>query len=362
MPTLTATDIVKAIAKLPTTQDYNYIDESTTTKIIIENVVAPEGPIAIRRYNPNKGDGRADARRATISSALIWRVANAIRAGIPVNLDRVLGGSYNTRSALEALLAHTPQFYYCYPGRIESIAASTNIQRGHKHLMWQPDAPHKQGRIEEINTEIVISEVPTAEVVYEALVLPEAGEGSGFDFEMARRHALIQVALVKIGRQLGFRTWVAQNDKGIIYENQKLGEMEGVIVKLDDEKLLASYNEAIRAALLIDCIWFKNAKLMPAVIEIEHSTGVTSGLTRMQGFQQALPPYPTRWVIAAPDEDREKVMRECNRPQFQSLNAQFFPYSAIEELYSLCQRRKLKGVTDDFLDCFMEPCRTALAA
>ncbi len=228
--------------------------------------------------------------------------------------------------------------------------------------MWQPDAPHKQGRIEEINTEIVISEVPTAEVVYEALVLPEAGEGSGFDFEMARRHALIQVALVKIGRQLGFRTWVAQNDKGIIYENQKLGEMEGVIVKLDDEKLLASYNEAIRAALLIDCIWFKNAKLMPAVIEIEHSTGVTSGLTRMQGFQQALPPYPTRWVIAAPDEDREKVMRECNRPQFQSLNAQFFPYSAIEELYSLCQRRKLKGVTDDFLDCFMEPCRTALAA
>lgn len=293
---------------------------------------------------------------------MIWRVANGIRENVPINIDRVLGASYNTRSALEALLAHTPQFYYCYPGRLESIASSTKVQRGHKHLMWRPDAPHKPGVMQAIETEIVISEVPTSEAIYEALVLPEQEPEAGFDFEMARRHALIQVALVKIGQQLGFRTWVAQNDKGIVYENQKLGEMEGVIARLNDEKLLASYSDAIRAALLIDCIWFRNAKLMPAVIEIEHSTGVTSGLTRMQGFQQAIPPYPTRWVIAAPDEDREKVMKECNRPQFQSLNAQFFPYSAIEELYSLCQRRKIKGVTDDFLDCFMEPCRKALAA
>lgn len=176
------------------------------------------------------------------------------------------------------------------------------------------------------------------------------------DTEITRRHAQIQIALVKIGQQLGFRTWVAQNDKGIIYQNKKLGEMDGVIARLGDEKLLTAFSDAIHAARLIDCIWFKNSRLMPAVIEIEHSTGVTSGLARMQGFQQALPPFPTRWVIAAPDEDRSKVMSECNRPQFSSLDAQFFSYSAIEELYSLCQRRKLKGVTEEFLDCFMEPC------
>ena len=95
---------------------------------------------------------------------------------------------------------------------------------------------------------------------------------------------------------------------------------------------------------------------MPAVIEIEHSTGVRSGLTRMKTFQDVLPPFPTRWVIAAPDEDREKVMRECATPQFQSLNPLYFPYSAIEELYSLCQRRRIKGVTEEFLDCYMEVC------
>lgn len=164
----------------------------------------------------------------------------------------------------------------------------------------------------------------------------------------------IQIALVEIGKQLGFRTWVAQNDRGITYKEQTIAEMDSVIPRLEDEQLLGSFKEAQRAASLIDCIWFKNGRLMPAVIEIEHSTGVRSGLTRMKTFHDAFPPFPTRWVIAAPDEDREKVLRECNTPQFHGLNPLFFPYSAIEELYSLCQRRKIKGVTEEFLDCYME--------
>lgn len=347
-------DITKAIAKLPKNRAYNYIEKATTTKILIEDVQIPEGPITIKRYDPNKGQGQGSATKSTISKQMIRRFANAIHENVPINIDRVLGASYNTRSALEALLAHTPEFYFCYPGRIESSTASTKIQLGHKHLMWMPNNPHEQGVTREIKTDIVISEIPTAQVVYEALVLTEKEPEKGFDFEMARRHAMIQVALVKIGQQLGFRTWVAQNDKGILYENKRLGEMRGVIAKLGDERLLSAYPEAVRAALLIDCVWFRNAKFMPAVIEIEHSTGVTSGLARMHEFQQNMPAIQNvRWVIAAPDDDKDKVIKECNREQFKSLNAQFFPYSAVEELYSLCQRRKVKGVNDDFLDCFM---------
>jgi len=63
-----------------------------------------------------------------------------------------------------------------------------------------------------------------------------------------------------------------------------------VIVSLRDEKLLSAYIEASQAALMIDCIWFKNGKLMPAVMEVEHSTGVTSGLTRMKNFQDIFIP------------------------------------------------------------------------
>jgi len=132
--------------------------------------------------------------------------------------------------------------------------------------------------------------------------------------------------------------------------------MDGVLFRLEDVQLLAAFNDAVKAALFIDVIWFRNAKFMPAVIEIEHTTGVTSGLARMKNFQDRLPQFPSRWVIAAADEDRDRVMTECDKPQLRSLKAQFFPYSAVDELYSLCQRRKIRGVNDDFLDCFMEPC------
>lgn len=285
---------------------------------------------------------------------MIWRIANAFSPNQPINFDRILGGSYNTRSALEALLVHTPQYYICYPGRIENINETSIIRRGHKHVIWCPDAPHKNGILQQKDVDIVISEIPTSDAYYEALTLPDDPLASSIDIDIKRRHAQIQVALIMIGRQLGFRTWVAQNDRGITYNKKKIGEMDGVVASLKDEKLIEPYDGAIKAALLIDCVWFKNGRLMPAVIEIEHTTGITSGLSRMKGLQDVLPLFPTRYVIVAPDEEREKAIREINRPQFHSLNARYFPYSAVEELYALCQRRKIRGVTEDFLDCYME--------
>jgi type II restriction enzyme len=354
MQKLTASNLVAFINQLDKAATYNYLNPKNKGLIQIVEVELPEGPIRIRRWEPEKGEKQNGKKVEPISPELIWRIANAFTEGQPINFDRVLGGSYNTRSVLEALLAHTPQFYFCYPGRIETTGGNPTVKRGHKHIVWTPEKPHKKGITKEIKTEIVISEVPSIEVFYEALTLPTLGKATELDINVQRRHAQIQIALYFIGHQLNFRTWVAQNDKGIHYQNKKLGEFDGVIVSLKDEKLMSSYDDAIRAALLIDCIWFKNGKLMPAVMEVEHSTGVTSGLTRMKNFKDKFPPYPTRYVIVAPDEDRDKVYREANKPQFHDLNTRFFPYSAVEELYALCQKRKIKGVTEEFLDCYME--------
>lgn len=245
---------------------------------------------------------------------MLWRLANAIKPHQPINVDRILGASYNSRSVLESLLAHTPQFYYCYPGRIESINTKTNIQRGHKHIIWNPDCPHENGLSVLAETDVVISEIPALEVYYDSLVLPDPIEGVKLDIEIQRRHAQIQVALYFIGRQLGYKTWIAQNDKGILYQNKRLGEFDGIISRLEDEVLIKSHADAIKAALLIDCIWFKNGRLMPAVMEIEHSTGVTSGLTRMKHFKDKFPPFPTRFVVVASDNDRKKVIQESVKP------------------------------------------------
>lgn len=353
---ITASNIVNAIAKLPKDRAYDYVNPKSPTKILIDNVQMPEGPITIKRYRPSKGENPSTAKKVTISMRMIWRIANAINTGQPVNFDRVLGGSYNTRSALEALLAHTPEFYYSYPGRIEVINSSTKIKKGHKHLIWRPDDPHQKGLIEEAEAGMVISELPTS-AVYEALILPAPPEpGKKIDIEVQRRHAQIQVALILIGQKLKFRIWVAQNDKGIIYNGVRIGEMTSVVPALEDERILQAYEKARKAAMLIDCIWFQNERFMPAVFEIEHTTGVRSGLVRMKGLQDAIPPIQTRWVIVAPDEARDKVLKEANMEQFSSLDAQFLPYSGVEELYSLAQRNRLMGVSDKFLDGFIEPC------
>jgi type II restriction enzyme len=347
---ITVANLIKSIDFLPKGQYYDYLS-TAKTRVKVVSVEKPEGPIKISRYSSAKGE--LSGKIETISPAMLWRVANAIKPGIPINFDRVLGASYNTRSALESLLAHSPEFYYCYPGRVESSSGKPKISKGHKHLLWLPERPHKNGVSFLEKTEFVVSEIPSVSAVYEALVLPEK-QDVGLDIEMQRRHAQIQIALFKIGKNLGFRTHIAKNDHSIVYDNKKLGEMDGVVQDLGLEKVISSHSSGVEAARLIDCVWFRNSRFMPAVIEIEQSTGVLSGLTRMKKFQDQIPPMATRWVIAAPDEDRGKVLNAIKLPQYDSLKAKFFPYSAIEELYSLCERRKISGVNDEFLDCFME--------
>ena len=164
----------------------------------------PEGPINIARYNSVKGEKRSEAKEATISVQMLWRVANAIEVGVPINFDRVLGASYNTRSALEALLAHTSEFYWCLPGRIEILNSSSEIKRGHKHLLWKPDEPHENGILFKHDTELVVSELPSSSVVYESMT-GSSQDGKPLDIEVDRRHLQVQIALLKIGYQLGSR-------------------------------------------------------------------------------------------------------------------------------------------------------------
>jgi type II restriction enzyme len=357
---LTASNLVKAIQNLPKDQWFEYISGATQTKVKVTHITQPEGPISIERYSPAKG-GITNATKAQISVPMIWRIANAFQPNVPINFDRVLGASYNTRSALETLLAHTPEFYWCVPGRIELINNSSEIKRGHKHLVWMPELPHQNGVLAESKTgnDQAISEIPTQSIVYDSLAITKSSLPIEMDIDVKRRHLQIQIALIEIGFMLGFRTWIAHNDKGFQYGDKKVGELNGVIARLADERVLASYEDAVNAANLIDCIWFKNGKLMPAVMEVEHSTGITSGLTRMKKFQDLGPHLAdVRWVIVAADEDRAEVMRKASIEHFQSLNPKFFPYSAVEELYDLCKRRKLsnRAVNEAFLDCFMESC------
>ena len=359
---VTAHNLVRAINQLPRDRQYQYVSSSNHGRIVIHRVQEPDGPIEFRRFDQTKGRLLAGAAIENISRQMLWRMANSIWPNEPINVDRVFGGSYNTRSVLEALLAHTPDFYHCLPGRIEIINDSATVKRGHKHLIYLPDDPHENGVMREhlSSDDMAVLELPPSHVVYSDLRLGEESERPDMTFDQNRRHAQMQIALVQIGQQLGLRTWVAANDRSIEYAGSRLGEMEEVVSDLRSENVLRSYPAAAQAGRLIDCIWFKNDRFMPAVMEIEHSTGVTSGLARMKRFHDEAPPLQgVDWTIVAPDETQHLVCQKANQEQYRQMDIKFLSYSAVEELFSLCTRRKPGRLNERLTNCFMEKCVVA---
>lgn len=67
---LTASNIVKAIDLLAKDQWFDYISDKSTTRVSVVAVTKPEGPIAIKRYNPTKG-GPSTATESSISVQML---------------------------------------------------------------------------------------------------------------------------------------------------------------------------------------------------------------------------------------------------------------------------------------------------
>jgi type II restriction enzyme len=224
--------------------------------------------------------------------------------------------------------------------------------------MWCPDETHPSGESAVKDYTDLIAELELG-VDFGQVTITDQGE---FDSIEARRtHTQMQIALVEIGNALNFRTWIAQNDHHIVVKDVKrnvetrLGAMPGVIPSLDEMPILYT-RDIKRAAALIDCIWFSdNGNRIPAIIEVEHSTGVTSGLTRMLKFNESAPSITTTVTIIAPNDQRDKVVREANSPVFRKLGASYMPYSTVRELYGLIQKYPLSNVVDyRFIGAFFE--------
>jgi type II restriction enzyme len=354
---VTAENLAKAINGLPRDQWFEYIDPKTKTQAKIVSVTLPVGPIEVERKNKE-----GEIETVTISANVLWRVANAIEKGIPFQLDRILGASYNSRSLLEMLIARTPEFYVCRPGRIEGHGSVEAIKKGHKHLVWVPEKPHTLGTLQEyaVSNDLVIVETSRA-VVYDSVQIDvdRIDSEEQLDEGALRRHIQIQVSLYEIGEHFGYRTWIAANDQHHRYRDGTIRDLPMITRSLSDEKVLAAYPEAQRKAGLIDLIWFSD-RTIPMVVEVEHSTGVTSGLQRMHSFALEAPALSgMRYVVVAPDDQRDSVVRKAADATFADMREQlwYFPYSSVEELLDLCRRRDISSNSvspEKFVELFME--------
>jgi hypothetical protein len=108
------------------------------------------------------------------------------------------------------------------------------------------------------------------------------------------------------------------------------------------EQLPLNYDDVtLRTIEQIDVIWVKNRSMVRA-FEVEHTTAIYSGLLRMADLLALQPNMNIRLHIVAPDEKRDKVLREIKRPVFSLLErgplyemCSFISYSAIDELNNL---------------------------
>jgi hypothetical protein len=179
--------------------------------------------------------------------------------------------------------------------------------------------------------------VPLYETDSGSVTVPEDIETFPMDFlqaesELEVTHEEIQWLLLRVGSEMGLDVWVALNDKGRSFDGnqfQHLPRLRSSVPRQFDE----ATNKTIE---LIDVLWLRENAIV-AAFEIEHTTSIYSGLLRLSDLVSMQPNINIRLYIVAPDERRDKVFTEVNRPTFSRMKpplrelCKFIPYSSLKE-------------------------------
>ncbi len=169
-------------------------------------------------------------------------------------------------------------------------------------------------------------------------------------------HLRMQGLLAEFGSAMGMKIWIAANDRSRSIDGHKFSEMPSVVNKLP----VQFDADTKRTIELIDCLWIKGREIV-AAFEVESTTSIYSGLLRMADLVALLPHLSIPLYIVAPDERRERVRREINRPAFDNLKTplvkvcQFISFGALTDL---CKRLQssAKHVKPEILSDISEPC------
>lgn len=130
--------------------------------------------------------------------------------------------------------------------------------------------------------------------------------------ECDETHTEVQGWLRDLGLALGYRVWVAANDRNRPYGPGRLSD--GCLDELPAALAIAPGAEAVR---LIDVIWFEAGGAgVAAAFEVEHSTSIYSGIVRMLDLALGGDGFGGRLLLVAPDGREREVRQQLARPAF----------------------------------------------
>ncbi|NML16951.1 type II restriction endonuclease [Azohydromonas caseinilytica] len=142
-------------------------------------------------------------------------------------------------------------------------------------------------------------------------------------------HTQVQGWLRDLGHALGFKVWIAANDRSREYAGSRLAD--GCLTEFP-----AMAGAGLEAVRLIDVVWIDpgNAKVA-AAFEVEHSTSIYSGIVRMLDLALGTEiGEGSALFLVAPDDRREDVRQQLQRPAFSrvsSLGIRYLPYGELKK-------------------------------
>ena len=171
-----------------------------------------------------------------------------------------------------------------------------------------------------------------------------------------REHTEIQWHLLKLGSDMGFDVWVARNDRGQAWEGRKFTDLK----RLKQELPLQFDDATNRTIELIDVLWLKGNAIISA-FEVESTTSIYSGLLRMSDLLAMQPNLNIPLYLVAPDDRREKVIMEVNRPTFTRISpplsevCRFISFTTLKERIAKVSDI-LRYLKPEFLEEISESC------
>lgn len=173
---LTTVHILDLIEKLPTNTAFDYVSGGDS-KAKLVSIDRENVKVDIVRINADGSE-----KSASMTTEILNTLSNSIKENKPFKFDNVLNGSGNVRSTMEAIFAHTSEFYSCKIRRV-------------KHLIWVPRIPHEIGKIVDydsikdkmtdiLKNETVFSNQPLQIIFYGA---PGTGKSFAVD-DVCKKH------------------------------------------------------------------------------------------------------------------------------------------------------------------------------
>lgn len=169
-------------------------------------------------------------------------------------------------------------------------------------------------------------------------------------------HTEIQWRLLTLGSAMGLDVWVARNDRNRSHRMQSFADIPKLRASIPNQ-----FDEATNRTIeLIDVIWLRG-NAFQAAFEIESTTSIYSGLLRMSDLVAMQPNLNIPLYLVAPDERRNKVLSEVNRPTFSRLTpplrsvCRYLAFSVIREQFPE-DPRLIRHLGPTFLDEYSESC------